>query len=251
MFYNERVNISAEKWCELLSESSVTTENDLRVLKFIYKAPNHEASSSEIASYLELPHYGPLNLQIWRFSERVVQKTGIKPPIRKDGSTRWWHVPFLGYDDKKAGRFPWIMRQELVLAFEEVFGIEDDGFESTFIDVDLVQELQLHSEGEKKSILINRYERNRQARTACLKHYGYTCVICGFNFENIYGPIGKNKIHIHHITPIAKIGHNYIVDPFKDLQPVCPNCHTIIHSKRDPFTIEEVKAILKGQLNDT
>ena len=239
-----------EKWCELLSDSRVTTENNLRVLKFIYNAPNHEASASEIATNLEMPHYGPLNLQIWRFSERVVQETGIVPPIRKDGSTRWWHVPFLGYDDEKAGRFPWIMRQELVLAFEEVYGIEEAEEEVTLLDADLFQNLQLHSEGEKKSSLVNRYERNRKARTACLKHYGYTCVICGFNFEKVFGPIGKNKIHIHHITPIAKIGHNYIVDPIKDLQPVCPNCHTIIHSKGDPFTIEEVKAILKSQSND-
>jgi 5-methylcytosine-specific restriction protein A len=126
-----------KKWRELLSDNSVTTEKDLRVLKFIYKAPNHEASASEIASYLEMPHYGPLNLQIWRFSERVVQRTGINPPIRKDGSTRWWHVPFLGYDDVKAGRFPWIMREELVLAFEEVYGIEEGGDEATFLDADL------------------------------------------------------------------------------------------------------------------
>jgi len=252
MFYNEPINISMEKWCEILSDSSVTNENDLRVLKFIYNAPKHEASASEIASYLDLPHYGPLNLQIWRFSERVIKKTGIKPPIRKDGSTRWWHIPFLGYDDEKAGRFPWIMRPELVLAFEEVHGSEEDGggHEVTLLEADLLQDLPQLSEGEKKSILISRYERNRRARTVCLKHYGYSCVICGFDFEKIYGPIGKNKIHIHHITPIAKIGHDYIIDPVHDLRPVCPNCHTIIHSKRDPFTIEEVKAILKGRRNN-
>ena len=85
MFYNERIDINMEKWCELLSDSSVTAEKDLRVLNFIYKAPKHEASASEIASYIDLPHYGPVNLQIWRFSERVVQKTGIRPPIRRDG----------------------------------------------------------------------------------------------------------------------------------------------------------------------
>ncbi len=252
MFYNERIDISMEKWCELLSDKSVTTDKDIRVLKFIYEAPKHEASASEIALYLGLPHYGPLHLQIWRFSERVVQKTGITSPIRNDGSTRWWHIPFLGYDDEKAGRFPWIMRPELVLAFEEVHGtMEDDGeHEFTLLDQDLFQDLPLLSEGEKKSSLINRYERNRRARILCLKHYGYSCVICEFNFEKAYGPIGKNKIHIHHTNPIAKIGHDYIVDPVQDLRPVCPNCHTVIHSKRDPFTIKEVKAILDGQRND-
>lgn len=250
MFYNEQVNISMEKWCEILADSKVTTENDLRVLKFIYKAPNHEATSSEIASYLEMSHYGSLNLQVWRYSERIVQKAGIKPPIRKNGSIRWWHVPFLGYDDINAGRFPWIMRQELVLAYETVYGIEEDEGGVNYIDADLYPDIQLHFEGEKKSVLINRYERSRKARIECLKHYGYRCLICGFDFEEVYGSIGKNKIHIHHIIPIAKIGMSYVVDPIKDLQPVCPNCHTIIHSKIVPFTIEEVKAILKTKRSD-
>ena len=128
--------------CSITSELILVWKNDLRVLKFIYKAPNHEASASEIAAYLD-------------------------------------------YDDEKAGRFPWIMRQELVLAFEEVYGLEEEREQTTFLDADLFQDLQPHSEGEKISIVINRYERNRKARTACLKHYGYPCVICGFNFAKI------------------------------------------------------------------
>ncbi|MDR3585062.1 MAG: HNH endonuclease [Desulfosporosinus sp.] len=248
MFYNNQIDMSIEKWCELLADSSVTTDADFKVLKFIYEAPKHEASASEIASHLDIPHHGPINLQIGRFGKRISQKTGIEPSTREDGSIRWWHIPFLGYE--KAGRFPWIMRQELVMAFEEIYGIEEDLNEMIYLDEDLLQDLPIFTEGLKKSILINRYERNRKARIVCLKHYGYKCVVYGFDFEKTYGPIGKNIIHIHHITPIAKIGHDYLVNPIQDLQPVCPNCHTVIHSMRDPFSIEEVKAILKGQSND-
>ena len=34
-------------------------------------------------------------------------------------------------------------------------------------------------EGSVTKITVNRYERDRNARKACLNHYGYTCCCCG------------------------------------------------------------------------
>jgi 5-methylcytosine-specific restriction protein A len=49
---------------------------------------------------------------------------------------------------------------------------------------------------------------------------------------------------VHHIVPISEIGKEYIVDPIRDLVPVCPNCHMALHSKKDGvYTIEELRAI--------
>jgi 5-methylcytosine-specific restriction protein A len=36
------------------------------------------------------------------------------------------------------------------------------------------------------------------------------------------------------------MGNNYIVDPVKDLEPVCPNCHAMLHRKDPPYSIEEL-----------
>lgn len=48
-----------------------------------------------------------------------------------------------------------------------------------------------------------------------------------------------------HRKPLYEIKEDYVVDPIKDLVPVCPNCHMVIHSKKEGvFTIEEVKAML-------
>lgn len=101
-------------------------------------------------------------------------------------------------------------------------------------------------EGKSKDVQQTRYERNPQARKICLSHYGYSCQICGFNFEKHFGDIGKGYIHVHHINPIAEIGKQYKIDPQKDLIPICPNCHAMIHSKRPIFTIEELKNIRKS-----
>ncbi|MDQ2907279.1 MAG: hypothetical protein M3Y81_27545 [Chloroflexota bacterium] len=42
------------------------------------------------------------------------------------------------------------------------------------------------------------------------------------------------------------MGETYRVDPIKDLRPVCPNCHTIIHSQYPPYSIDEVRAMVRN-----
>lgn len=96
------------------------------------------------------------------------------------------------------------------------------------------------TEGSSFNVKITRYERNPYARNACINHYGLTCIICGFNFEKFYGESGKDFIHVHHLNEISKHDGEHKVDPIKDLRPVCPNCHNVIHRKRPPYTIEEM-----------
>lgn len=48
------------------------------------------------------------------------------------------------------------------------------------------------------------------------------------------------------MTALAEIQREYVIDPIRDLRPVCPNCHLIIHSKKEPFTIQEVIEMLRG-----
>lgn len=84
-------------------------------------------------------------------------------------------------------------------------------------------------EGIKEQVVVNKYERNPKARQICVNYYGYNCKVCDLNFEKEYGDIGKDFIHVHHIVPLSEIGEEYKIDPIKDLRPVCPNCHAMIH----------------------
>jgi 5-methylcytosine-specific restriction protein A len=88
-------------------------------------------------------------------------------------------------------------------------------------------------EGKRKSVRVNVYERNPIARTQCVNHYGARCQVCDLNFENKYGEVGKDFIHVHHIIPLHQIQQDYIVDPIQDLIPVCPNCHAMLHRKEN------------------
>ena len=88
-------------------------------------------------------------------------------------------------------------------------------------------------EGTRKSVLVNVYERNPFARKQCIEYYGVQCQVCDFDFEKTYGEVGKDFIHVHHIKPLHEIKQGYIVDPVKDLIPVCPNCHAMLHRKEN------------------
>lgn len=98
-------------------------------------------------------------------------------------------------------------------------------------------------EGAVKQILVNAYERNPKARRACIDHYGLNCIVCDFNFQAKYGVIGRNFIHVHHLIPLAIRDSQYQVDPIKDLRPVCPNCHAMLHASDPPFSIEEIQEL--------
>lgn len=100
-------------------------------------------------------------------------------------------------------------------------------------------------EGRQFEVTTTRYERNPINRTLCLATYGYSCKVCGFNFEEIYGEIGHKYIQVHHLTPVSQMGDDFIVNPTTDLAPVCPNCHAMLHRKNPPYTIEELKNRLK------
>lgn len=115
---------------------------------------------------------------------------------------------------------------------------ENNGLES-------VKELDEHIEGNKVLVLTNRYERNNIARQKCLEHYGYSCFICGFNFEKFYGEIGRGFIHVHHLVSIASIDRDYKINPINDLRPVCPNCHAMLHRGEITISIEELKNKIK------
>ena len=90
-------------------------------------------------------------------------------------------------------------------------------------------------------MLVNAYERNPRARAACIAHHGSACVVCGVDFGAVYGSHMAGFIHVHHLDQLADAGGPREVDPIKDLVPVCPNCHAVMHARRPPYTPEEVR----------
>lgn len=100
-------------------------------------------------------------------------------------------------------------------------------------------------EGAPSEIVQTARERNAEARRTCLRHYGTRCTVCGVDFEEAYGPIARGCIHVHHLAELA--GGRRATDPIRDLRPVCPNCHLVIHLRSPAMSIEAVQELLKNR----
>lgn len=122
------------------------------------------------------------------------------------------------------------------------------------IESEIAEERELRTEGAAKQYYGKRYERDPKNRKIALEVHGTVCVICGFDFEKVYGDRGMGFIEVHHTVPLSSYDEEHTVNPETDLVPVCANCHRIIHRRRDKvLNIEEMKLILSSlsSLQDT
>ena len=100
---------------------------------------------------------------------------------------------------------------------------------------------ELISEGERKYEVTKSYERSQKLRNAAIEHFSHNgiivCNCCGFEFQSFYGNrFGKSCIEIHHLKPIFQYASMSVVQTIdsalKNLLPVCPNCHRVIHKNK-------------------
>lgn len=88
-----------------------------------------------------------------------------------------------------------------------------------------------------------KYERNPVNREICLRAKGVHCSVCGLLLEDEYGEIAHEFIEVHHVTPISAYGGARCINPLTELFPVCPNCHSMLHRRIPPYSIEELRSI--------
>jgi 5-methylcytosine-specific restriction enzyme A len=132
---------------------------------------------------------------------------------------------------------------ELPVRIDWVFGSDDSSEVPVFTDE--YAPGARYREGQRLQVLVNRYERDRGARDACVRHYGHRCAVCELDFGEHYGSIGEGFIHVHHHVPLLDVGAEYEVDPVRDLIPVCPNCHAMLHRRNPPLAVDELRAFLQ------
>ena len=101
-------------------------------------------------------------------------------------------------------------------------------------------------EGKPIEVALTFYERDPLARAECLRHYGFRCSVCDLLLQEIYGFLGESFIHVHHLQPLSEIEQEHEIDPIRDLRPVCPNCHAMLHQRTPPVTIEELRHIVES-----
>ena len=144
------------------------------------------------------------------------------------------------------------------LGYEETIGgvIEIVQSQAAGKKVVIFDENMFISEGRKKSVTAQIYERSRLLRDRAIEHYTrngiIVCAACGFDFYKTYGELGHGYIEIHHQKPV----YQYVEADFSrlvtlainDLIPLCANCHRIVHRKKgNPLSVQELVDILANQ----
>ncbi len=104
-------------------------------------------------------------------------------------------------------------------------------------------EIQKACEGMMKETMYFRRQRNRAIRNQCAERDNYTCQICGFNFEKIYGERGQGFIEVHHLVPMSSYDEEHDIK-LEELISLCPNCHSMIHLGGDLIDPDELKRLL-------
>lgn len=101
------------------------------------------------------------------------------------------------------------------------------------------------TEGKRVRVYVNKYERDPAKREACIDHYGPVCQACEVDMGTTYGPeLGGGFVHVHHLVPLADVGERE-TDAVRDLVPLCPNCHAMVHQKDPPLSVEDLRELIR------
>jgi hypothetical protein len=101
-------------------------------------------------------------------------------------------------------------------------------------------------EGKKKERLHKSRERNssliKEVKSEALMREGkLVCQCCGFDFESLYGELGKGFIEAHHTKPVSELSPDGEKTKKEDIALVCSNCHRMLHRRRPWLEMDELK----------
>ncbi|MDR0898518.1 MAG: HNH endonuclease, partial [Oscillospiraceae bacterium] len=247
------LRLTEENWIDLLDRGLFFPE-DIEMIGYVYGCPGHESTVYDMAKHFDIS-YNQVTAINRMLAKRILNDQQGIPFKETSGENIFWNIIYKGdpnHCDNVEGHFRWILRPALVRALEGVFGLSptdlkekpSEGKKSGYS-----QQTETFVEGHRRNESGTLYERNPAARKACLERYGLRCSVCGFDFEAVYGEIGRGKIAVHHLVPISQFQGQVHTISLHDLRPVCYNCHAMLHTKLPPLTIEELKEKLCGQLD--
>jgi 5-methylcytosine-specific restriction protein A len=224
----------ADRYVAAFRSVSNITDRQIQMLRVHYHAPGRTVTAKQLAAWVGYRSYSAVNSQYGRLARLVGEQLDYRPEPEWLGT--------LVLFKKLQNEWHWLMRPEVAAALERLGWVESSGL---LLPEEIAATAAPLVEGAVCRVSIDAYERNPEARRRCIEVHGTSCCICGFSFGAVYGEVAEGYIHVHHLRPLSEIGAEYVVDPIKDLRPVCPNCHAVLHRRIPAFSIEEVQSFLK------
>ena len=102
---------------------------------------------------------------------------------------------------------------------------------------------------ENRKVVASHQRRERSGYLAveCKIRDDYQCQVCGFQFEDVYGSLGRDFAEAHHRIPLGKQSGK-VHTRLEDLITVCANCHRMLHRMEGKEgDVEKLKKIVQNQ----
>ena len=112
--------LSVEDWSRLLKDKTIFTDSALEIMKRIKDYGGMASCTQLSVKYGETKNF--YNSGSVALARRICETMGITPATRKDGSTQWWTVLYIGRNaaEDEEGSFIWKLRDELSEALDKV-----------------------------------------------------------------------------------------------------------------------------------
>lgn len=208
------------------------TESQLEMLRVHLAAPGRTITARHLARALGFESWRVVNLHYGKFAGKLCKELNVSPTTNLAVLVEFLKAP--------GSECELCFRPSVIEALNE---LEIEGRCTWLFQEELDIEKPL-VEGASFTVQVSAFERNPVARQKCIAYYGTNCSVCGFSFGSTYGSPAKDYVHVHHLKSLASIGEEYVIEPIKDLRPVCANCHAVIHLRQPPYSIEETKSML-------
>jgi 5-methylcytosine-specific restriction enzyme A len=180
-----------------------------------------------------------------------IKKKGMELLFEYNPMVNIKDISMVHYKQDRLKHTPWEKepRNDLVSLYNKLENKRLSKIVKRDVEIEKKQNASSYKEGEVKQYYGNRYERKAKNRLQAIEIHGTKCAVCDFNFEDVYGELGKDFIEIHHIKPLSTLDGAIEINAEKDLVPVCPNCHRMLHRSREKvLSVEELKEIIQSHV---
>ena len=99
-------------------------------------------------------------------------------------------------------------------------------------------------EGETTTKTYKSRNREKKIRKLSLDYHGTVCQSCGFDPVKKYGKkLGLRALVAHHKNPMKEGIRT--TNNKKDMALVCCNCHSILHTRKHPYSLKWIRRLFK------
>lgn len=227
---------------DILVNSSLSSEERI-VLSALCDGP---CTAVDLAERLGYKHFIQVNRLLGSAGRKLYEAAPKVSKVKRwhpaGWKADWFFVVAPMFTSDVDGKNYWQIRPEIKHAMQRLGWHQSLRADS--VQPELVFDTT-YAEGREIFVNLSVRERKPEARRHCIELSGVRCRLCGFDFGEVYGELGRGFIHVHHIEPISARPGERETNPAIDLVPLCPNCHAMVHRGGKTRTLAEVQRVMK------